>query len=455
MLITLLIVFLPALLVLYAALRWDTRRAFLNVYLPTMFLLVQYFFIRFEHLPPLDPVTDAAFVLGICICFKDLHRWKFSLTDLWLAIYIGAAAFSDGRVGGPSAAFQSIFHDFSWVLVPYMAAKLLIEPNARVVTAKRIVWLLVAAIGLSMYEFFTVENPFRLVLNPYIPDGFPKGIFTQLRWGFGRVAGPYLEAELAGIIFMCGVVLAVYLGYWDYWEPKFKRLEMLPVSKAQVLTGIMVMALCMTLSRGPWIGLFLAGAVAYVGRSRKLTRKAVMIGLLLVAIGIPAYIGFNKYLDAPATSDEQVAAQYRKTMLTNYLPLAKAGGAFGWGYDYPKIWKQESIDNQYLLVDLTRGYIGLIGFTLASLNAWYLLLRAGMRATTLRDRHFAFTLLGLLSGLMFTIGTVFLGVQAISVYFLFIGWAQVLQVRRVAPKPAKRAEAHSLDVAQTLVKVYS
>jgi hypothetical protein len=455
MLITLLIMFVPAVLVLYAVFRWDTRRAFLNVYLPVLFFLPQYFLIRFEHLPPFDPVTDAGFVLGICICFKDLNRWKFSLTDFWLVIYILAAAFSDGRLGGPSAFFQSIFHDFSWLVAPYMAAKLLIEPNARVVTAKRIVWLLAGSIALSMYEFFTVDNPFRLVLGPYMPGGFPKGLYTQLRWGFGRVAGPYLEAELAGLIFMCGVGLAIWLGYWDYWEPKFKRLEMLPVSKAQVMTGIMVMALCMTLSRGPWIGLFLAIAVAYVGRSRKISRKAVMIGLLLISIGIPSYVAFDKYLDAPATSDEQVAAQYRKTMLTNYLPLAKAGGAFGWGYDYPKIWKQESIDNEYLLVDLTRGYIGMVAFTLASLAGWYSMLRGGLRATSLRDRHFCFTLLGIMSGLMFTIGTVFLGMQSISVYFLIVGWGQALQPRRIAPVKQQRGGAQSMDIVQPRVKVYS
>jgi len=449
---SILITFLPALLVLFVALRWDTRRAFLNVYIPVMAIFPEYFYLRYQHLPPMNAVGLAALVLGIFMAFKDLPRWKFSRTDIWLAIFVVAGAYADTRAGRASDGLFSIIGDFSLVVVPYMAAKLLIEPDARIATVRRIVWFLFLVMIPSMYEFFLQDNLFRLVLTRYFPKDLALTV-TQPRWGFGRLAGPYVEAELSGMILLTGIALAIWLAYWHYWEPKFKNLRALPFKKSHVIIAVLVVALAMTESRGPWIGLFLAASVAYIGRGKKITRKAVLVMVLLLAVGIPGYFAGERYLSAPATTEEQTAAQYRKNMWTNYLPLAKFGGAWGWGYNYPKIWTQESIDNEYLLIDLTRGYIGLLAFSLLSVEAWYFMLRGGLRARLLRDRHFYFTLLGIMSGLMLTIATVYLGFQAYTLYFMLIGWSQAIRSDSRAPAIARRAAP--AEVSQPLIRVYT
>ena len=50
---------------------------------------------------------------------------------------------------------------------------------------------------------------------------------------------------------------------------------------------------------------------------------------------------------------------------------------------------------------------------------------------TARDRYFAFSLLGIMVGLLVTIFTVFLGNQPYQLFFLLAGWAQAVRVRRV------------------------
>jgi hypothetical protein len=220
-----------------------------------------------------------------------------------------------------------------------------------------------------------------------------------------------------------------------------------------IVLGVLLVALGMTLSRGPWIGFVLAASIAYVGRAKVLSRKAALVGAGLFALAVPAYIVGNQYLYSPAASEEQQAAQYRRVMISRYTPIAEYGGAFGWGDDFPQIWTMESIDNEYLRVWLIRGYLGLSMFTLLSLEGLYSLTMAGLQARSIREQHFAFTLLGCLAGLLLTIGTVYLGVQTYSLFFLLIGWSQALTVRERYLAPARLVRP--APVKRQLIKVYT
>jgi hypothetical protein len=450
---TILITFLPALVLLFVLMRWNTQRAFLDVYLPVMIILPQYIQVRYTHFPPLNAVVMAALVLGIGMALKDLSRWKFSRSDVWLGMYLVTTAFADIRYGRAADGMLSVFDDLCVAVVPYMAAKLLIEPEQRVATVKRVVWCLFLAMLPSMWEFFSVQNPFRLLFSRFFKD---QGVLqaTQVRWGFGRISGPYPEAELAGMVLFAGIVLAVWLAYWHLWEPKFKNLEQLPFKKAHIILAVLLVALAMTESRGPWIGLGLSLAVAYVGRAQQLTQKTLIVGALLVAAAIPGYLIGDQYLSGPATTTEQEAAQYRKSMLTNYMPIAVFGGAFGWGESFPKIYTQGSIDNEYLLVDLTRGYLGLTAFLLLSIEGWYAFARTGLRTRSVRDRHFSFTQLGIFTGLLFTIATVYLGSQTYTMFFLLVGWSQAIGVGTSYPI-TRAVRSEGAVAGQPLVRVYT
>jgi hypothetical protein len=96
--------------------------------------------------------------------------------------------------------------------------------------------------------------------------------------------------------------------------------------------------------------------------------------------------------------------------------------------NFPRVGGQNSIDNEYLFVYLVQGYMGLIALVLLMLEGAASLLIAGLRATLKEDRHFSFSLLGILAGFVLTLGTVFLGSQSYVIFFMLIGWSQAIRV---------------------------
>ena len=48
------------------------------------------------------------------------------------------------------------------------------------------------------------------------------------------------------------------------------------------------------------------------------------------------------------------------------------------------------------------------------------------------DRYFAFSLMGVMIGLLITVFTVFLGNQPYQLFFLLAGWSQAVRVKRAA-----------------------
>jgi len=62
-----LIILLPAVACWVALARGPIRRALLNVYLPAVLLLPQYYSIRFPHLPPLTFADAAVLPLGAAL----------------------------------------------------------------------------------------------------------------------------------------------------------------------------------------------------------------------------------------------------------------------------------------------------------------------------------------------------------------------------------------------------
>jgi hypothetical protein len=345
-----------------------------------------------------------------------------------MALFVFTAGYADYKIGHTTASIFGAFQAIATGLIPYMAGKLLIEqPGARVKTIRRFVWLLFAASIPSMYEYFMKANPFSYFWSHFFPYQW-AGWITQIRWGFGRVAGPYSQSELAGMVLFTGLVLTLWLSDWSYWEPQFKQLRSLPLKKATVITATLALTLFMTQARGPWFGAILAWCIAFIGRANNLLRRSLIVSGLALAIGLPGYLSAKQYLNAPTTSDEQQTAQYRQQLTENYLPVAELGGAWGWGANFPRVGGQPSIDNEYLLVYLVQGYLGLIALVLLMLEGAVSLLIAGLRATSKEDCHFSFSLLGILAGFVLTLGTVFLGSQAYVIFFMLIGWSQAIRV---------------------------
>ena len=142
---------------------------------------------------------------------KELPRWRPSLMDLWLGLFIFTSCYADSLNRQDVTSTFELFSAICIALIPYMAGKLLIEQNGgRNAVVKRIVFLLFLASVLSAYEYRMGQNPFTLVFARFFPEErFPWK--TQIRWGFGRVSGPYGQSELAGMMLFSGLTLTLYL----------------------------------------------------------------------------------------------------------------------------------------------------------------------------------------------------------------------------------------------------
>jgi hypothetical protein len=379
-------------------------------------------------LPPID-VSQAVLVpLGLAILLTEWRHWRFSLIDLWVAVFIYSGYHADALNKLTTASTFEMFNGFTTVLVPYMAGKLLIERNGgRTTFVRRTVFCLFLASLIGAYEYKMGRNPFMMVFGPLFP-GETFAWKTQIRWGFGRVSGPYGQSELAGMMIFTGLVLALYLGYLNLWEPKFRQFEWLPGTKSKWILGTLAFTLFMTQARGPWLGCLAAIPIALVGRSHRVLRRALITAVLLVIFGGAAYMALKVYTSGPATSVEQETASYRAQLLTNYMPIAIEGGPWGWGQLFPRVPGQESVDNEYLFVTLTQGWVGLACFCLIGLGTIYHLAMSTIFNPDKVDRMFAFSLLGILAGILITVYTVFLGNQPYELFFLLAGWAQAVRV---------------------------
>jgi len=451
------IVLIPLFACLVAVFTRGTQYALQSVVLPTMLLLPTYYFWTARPLPSLN-FLDAAFLgLGIGMAWFDLPRWRFSRADIWLAIFLFSVGYADRLGGRITDSYFIWFNALLTGLAPYMAGKLLMEyKNGRIEASLKIIWLMVAAAVVSTWEYVFKNNPFARIWNHFFPTQW-SGWVTQIRWGFGRVAGPFAQSELAGTVFAFGFLLALWLATTHYEERSGKVIIPVRLKRARWAVGGLLLILFMTQARGPWIGTLLAICVASIGRARYPQKRAILVVGLLVGIGTPAYIISKEYISGPRVDygSERETAQYRAELLDNYIPVAQTGGAWGWGSTFPRIHGQVSIDNEYLFVWVTQGYIGGISFCLLLLEAAIALLTQAGRVKTAEDRHFVLTLFGYLVGVAFIIATVFLGAQTYPLFFFLMGWAQAVGLARFPVHRLAQADTAKAAPQRPLLRVYT
>jgi hypothetical protein len=450
------IALIPGVLCVFAMFRGGRQYAFLNVVVPVLFFLPTYFFFTLKPLPSLNFIDTALLALGAGMLIFDMPRWRFTLGDVWMGIFLLTSSLTDYQSGRTTDAAFAMFNCIVTGLVPYMAGKLLIEQgDGRLKFTRRMVAILLFTGVLSSYEYFLKSNPFSAFWNHFFPTQW-AGWGTQVRWGFGRMSGPYAQSELAGIVFSAGLMMAIWLGFRNYqeralgdrWEPLIKR-------GTWVIVAFFVIVY-MTQARGPWLGTIVALAIASIGPAKRPVQRAVIVIGLVLAVGVPAYVASKSYVSGPRKDygSEKETAQYRAELIDNYVPVAENGGLFGWGEKFPIMQGQVSIDNEYLYVWLTQGYLGVGAFVLLLLEGSVSLLRNGIRAGSARERHFDFSLLGLLLGIAFTLGTVFLGAQSFELMFLLFGWAQAVRPNRALAGAPVAAVARA-QASQGLTRVYT
>jgi O-antigen ligase len=114
----------------------------------------------------------------------------------------------------------------------------------------------------------------------------------------------------------------------------------------------------------------------------------------------------------------------------------------GYGIHFPTVGGQVSIDNQYLNLTLTQGYLGLGIFTLLILVTGGRLVRTIVTSRERSETSFALCLLAVFITIVLSITTVYLGFQTFTLFFLISGWAQELQPARALAPASEPAIAY-------------
>ncbi len=239
------------------------------------------------------------------------------------------------------------------------------------------------------------------------------------------------------MMFLTGILFNLWLLRFHKWESTFSHLRFKWAAKGPIIMFILVVGEFMTQSRGPWLGLGFGFAVSLIGFANN-TRRAFIrfiIGATLIFVFsypfVNEYTGGEGGTTVTAQDRDQENAVYRRQLIDNYTPVVEAGGLWGWGVtQFPIVNGQQSIDNEYLYLGVTRGYFGLSVFILLCADALFSLIRTGVSFRDPEDRLFAFCMTGVLAGVLFSITTVYLGSQMYDLLFLLFGWSQAIGRKR-------------------------
>jgi O-antigen ligase len=209
----------------------------------------------------------------------------------------------------------------------------------------------------------------------------------------------------------------------------------LPLTQRGLVLASVFAGLLMTQSRGPWLGVALALLFAVLVRVFSVGRAAVAFAVLLAVLGVVAFYVGDRYTTGTrdqAATEEQSTAIYRRQLLESYTPVVKERMAFGWGVsDYPAANGQRSIDNQYLWLAVTRGFVGMGMFLIIGAGSGIRLVQLAGCPLCPEDRMLVYAHMAVLLGLMTTFTTVFMGEQVVPLFFLVIGWMQAVNPVRV------------------------
>jgi hypothetical protein len=423
---------IPGLIALIVCLRRGPARALLNVYLPALLLLPDYY--RWFFVGHLTFSETA--ILPIAGFFAIQHRreWRWSFTD-FIVVALSLLMVVSEYVNSGFYDARNLGLDLvcAWIL-PYALAKGLIEPQClQTLFAKRIAVLLTAVSMVAVYEFKMASNPYERVLGPIFP-GWNVWV-TTFRYGLPRIAGPYGHAILAGMILVAGYRITRWLDWSGGWPG---NVPLLPIGKVQFCELWIVAAIVMTLCRGPWLGAGVAAMAVALGRARNRKRALALALIAITLVAAPAYYAVKAYVPASradAVSESQETAAYRVELLQTYVSVVEQRPTWGYGRAFPRDGAMSSIDNYYLLLALTHGVYALAALIILFLWMAVRLARFGARLPREDpSASLAFTLLGVYLAFAVSLATVYLGLQTIPLLLMVTGWSEGIMMAPVAAR---------------------
>jgi hypothetical protein len=446
----------PGLISLFLVLRGRVETAFLSVYLPCLLLLPEDYALRIPHLPPFAAQEFALIPLGVVGLSRLLRSRSFAPMDLLVVLFAASVGLSE-ILHEPilnNGIFAAI-NAFVSMVLPYMVGRKLIEPDLRVVTVRRFVILVLLNGPDGLYEWRMEESPYKVFGEKFLNASFQYGWNPQFRGERGRMAGAFIDAEIAGIAFAMTFCLNAWLALLGRIKPSVKLGKTLTTLEKYHVPGLLLLLyVWLTQSRGPLIALaagYLILRILQNSRLKNIKLKTFAVAVVLLGGYIATLAYFRSYTnvaDSGSANEQQKSAVYRRTMNEVYAPIATAGGWTGWSVmGIPHVQKMMSIDDHYLLVHLAWGRLGYILFVMIVCENIRVLVVRSWQFKALQDRAFAFSMLAAMAVLWITILTVFLGEQLPQISFLLVGWIQSMVPGKIVKSSgAKIADNRNKDL---------
>jgi hypothetical protein len=336
---------------------------------------------------------------------------------------------------------------FFSVVMAYAVGRMVIEPNLRLATVRRIVILILLLGPLGLYEWRFGQNLYGVVGERILRLDQVQST-VQLRGGRGRMGGAFTDAEIGGIAFGMTAALNAWLYYRDKMRAAVNRPDLLTKLQKYHVPGIfLLLYLWLTQSRGPQG----ATAAAYlVLQIPKFKNTKLMTGVVAVVLAVGLFAGYiyiNRSVAGvnPSTgmTEQQGSTLYRVYMNQLYTPVAQAGGWLGWGLaGVPKLAGLVSIDNEFLRVWLVQGRLGIIILLLIVAETVRTLVMRSLRFQNPEDRAFVFCMMAAMAVLWISLTTVYMGEQLPMYAFLLVGWCQALAPGKASEATAVVSESH-------------
>jgi hypothetical protein len=446
-------ILIPCLICLFFVVCGRMETALLSVYLPTLLLLPQTYTLRLPHLPELSISEICVIPLGVAAFFRLIRKGQFVLMDFLVASFLISLTVSE-------VLYEHVTKDgiliavisFISMFLPYAIGRTMIEPGNRIAVVRRIV-LLVLLLGVpGVFEW-------RMGRNLYAPIGKLFGVdmpqFIQLRNGHGRFAASFIDSEMAGT----GIAMAAALNAWlvCLWRTRTWRNPggLFTFLEKYHVAGILLLAyVYLTQSRGPELALIAGYLILQIPRFKNMKVATAVVAVLLALGAASAYHYFDQLTTVADPNDihneEQGSALYRRRMIELFQPILERGGWLGWGYkSFPHAENLgnlsngvQSVDNQFLFVDLGQGRLGFILFTLIAVESVRTSLLRSWRLQSLEDRAFAVSMSSALVMFWIALVTVYMGAQLPQVGFLLIGWSQSIAPGSEMPAPSEEIAAN-------------
>lgn len=424
------ILLLPGLIVFIAMILKPPEKVFQNFYLPILILLPQLFTFHINRIPDVSFAQIAIIPLFVLGFFQRMHRWKWSLTDFLIVSYVMETLYSEYSAEGLGSSAQLLTNSLTNIIFPYALAKILIHPAGYSISfAKTFSILIYTNILLTIYEQRFMTNPYINFFQRFFPNqGFEWPTIT--RYGFVRIAGPFIQPILMAI----GCSMAFFLNAWvqrnGFWGKHYRYIPDLFIPKGWLFGIVIFIGLIFTFSRGPLLALALGYLFVGIAYSKYplpsfIIRTSIfLMATLCISIVYDYYSGIGIEL---ATSDQEMTLSYRTDLVGKYSDIIWQKPWFGWGSNsWPKVASTVSVDNQYLWLTLKHGFIAVILYGMIMANIVFQLLKKGLFLPNnmKRERSLNFTFLGLYLTLIFAFVTVYMGMQIEPLFYILTGWIQ-------------------------------